>query len=44
LNWSAEVTEILRERSAGQIRPLVLVGHSQGANNVIDMARTFESL
>jgi hypothetical protein len=43
LNWSAEVTEILRERSAGQIRPLVLVGHSQGANNVIDMARSLES-
>jgi cytochrome c oxidase cbb3-type subunit III len=23
-------------------RPLVLVGHSQGANNVIDMARSLE--
>jgi hypothetical protein len=43
LNWSAEVAGILRERSAGQIRPLVLVGHSQGANNVIDMARSLES-
>ena len=43
LNWSTEVAEILRERSAGQIRPLVLVGHSQGANNVIDMARSLES-
>jgi hypothetical protein len=43
LNWSTEVAEILRERSAGQIRPLVLVGHSQGANNVIDMARLLES-
>ena len=42
LNWSAEVAAILRERSAGQIRPLVLVGHSQGANNVIDMARSLE--
>jgi hypothetical protein len=37
LNWSNEVAEILRNRSAG---PLVLVGHSQGANNVIDMARS----
>jgi hypothetical protein len=39
LHWSAEVAEILRERSAGQTGPLILVGHSQGANNVIDMAR-----
>jgi hypothetical protein len=42
LNWSSEVDKILRERSAGRNRPLVLVGHSQGANNVIDMARTME--
>jgi hypothetical protein len=37
LNWSNEVAEILRNRSAG---PLILVGHSQGANNVIDMAQS----
>jgi hypothetical protein len=43
LNWQNEVTEILRERAAGQTRPLILIGHSQGANNVIDMARTLES-
>ena len=43
LSWSTAVTEILRERSAGQVSPLVLVGHSQGANNVIDMARSLES-
>ena len=43
LNWSTAVAEILRERSAGQTGPLVLVGHSQGANNVIDMARSLES-
>jgi hypothetical protein len=42
LNWSSEVDKILRERSAGRNRPLVLVGHSQGANNVIDMARAME--
>ena len=30
LHWSAEVAEILRERSAGQTGPLILVGHSQG--------------
>jgi hypothetical protein len=43
LYWSTAVTQILRERSAGQARPLVLVGHSQGANNVINMARALQS-
>jgi hypothetical protein len=43
LSWQNEVTEILRERSAGRTGPLILIGHSQGANNVIDMARTLES-
>ena len=40
LNWSNEVAEILRNRSGGYSGSLVLVGHSQGANNVIDMARS----
>jgi hypothetical protein len=39
LYWSTAVTNIMRERAAGKTGPLVLVGHSQGANNVIDMAR-----
>jgi hypothetical protein len=43
LNWQNEVTEILHERSAGRTGPLILIGHSQGANNVIDMARALES-
>lgn len=43
LYWSTAITEILRERSAGQTRPLVLVGHSQGANNVINVARALQS-
>jgi hypothetical protein len=42
LSWQNEVSEILRERSAGRAGPLILVGHSQGANNVIDMARALE--
>jgi pimeloyl-ACP methyl ester carboxylesterase len=42
LYWSTAVSDILRERAAGKIRPLVLVGHSQGANNVIDMARSLD--
>ena len=37
---SNEVAEILRNRSGGYSGSLVLVGHSQGANNVIDMARS----
>jgi alpha-beta hydrolase superfamily lysophospholipase len=43
LSWQNEVAEILRERSAGRTGPLILVGHSQGANNVIDMARALEA-
>jgi hypothetical protein len=43
LYWSTALTEILRERSTGQTRLLVLVGHSQGANNVIDIARALQS-
>jgi len=43
LNWSNEVADILRDRSAGHSEPLVLVGHSQGANNVIDMARSLQA-
>jgi hypothetical protein len=42
LSWQNEVAEILRDRSAGRTGPLILVGHSQGANNVIDMARALE--
>jgi len=43
MNWSTAVAAILRQRSAGQTGPLVLVGHSQGANNVIDMARSLQA-
>jgi hypothetical protein len=42
LYWTSAVAEIRRERAAGKTGPLVLVGHSQGANNVIDMARSLE--
>lgn len=41
--WSTAVKKILSERAAGQNRRLVLVGHSQGANNVIDIARALQS-
>lgn len=42
LYWTTAVSEILRERTGGNTGPIVLVGHSQGANNVIDMARSLE--
>jgi hypothetical protein len=43
LYWSTVVKKILSERSAGPPRRLVLIGHSQGANNVIDIARELQS-
>jgi hypothetical protein len=41
--WSTAVKDIVKDRAAGNTGPLVLVGHSQGANNVIDMARSLEA-
>jgi hypothetical protein len=43
LNWSNEVAQILQKRMGTRSGPLVLVGHPQGANNVIDMARSLEA-
>jgi hypothetical protein len=43
LSWRTAAEEILRERAEGETDALVLVGHSQGANNVIDMARMLET-
>ena len=43
LSWKATVSKIVQSRTAGKTGPLVLVGHSQGANNVIVMARSLES-
>jgi len=42
LAWKSAVDTILRERGSGQTSRLVLIGHSQGANNVIDMAKELE--
>src|SRR3954462_3715426 len=39
LAWKAQVDRIVKDRAAGKTGPLVFVGHSQGANNVIEMAR-----
>ena len=43
LSWKGTADEIMRERAEGKTDALVLVGHSQGANNVIDMARVLEA-
>ena len=42
LSWKSTVSKIVAERAAGKTGRLALVGHSQGANNVIDMARELE--
>ncbi len=42
LYWTTAVKEIEQERAAGKYRPIVLIGHSQGANNVIDIARALQ--
>lgn len=39
LAWKSAVAKVVRQRAAGETGRLVLVGHSQGANNAIDMAR-----
>jgi hypothetical protein len=43
LSWRTAADDILRERVEGNADALVLVGHSQGANNVIDMAQVLEA-
>ena len=42
LAWRNTVSKIAADRAAGKTGPLILVGHSQGANNVIEMARELE--
>src|SRR4030095_2924849 len=42
LEWKATAAKIASDRAAGATGPLVLIGHSQGGNNVIDMARELE--
>jgi hypothetical protein len=42
LEWKAAAAKIAGDRAAGATGPLVLIGHSQGGNNVIDIARELE--
>jgi hypothetical protein len=43
LAWKSTVAKIVQDRAAGKIGALVLVGHSQGANNVIEMAQALKA-
>ena len=42
LAWKTTVAKIINDHASGRSGPLVLVGHSQGANNIIDMARLLQ--
>ena len=42
LAWKSTVSKIIKYHASGESGPLVLIGHSQGANNVIEMARLLE--
>ena len=42
LAWRSTASKVVREREAGKTVQLVLIGHSQGGNNVIDIARELE--
>ncbi len=42
LAWRSIAARIVKARAAGRSGPIVLVGHSQGGNNIIDIARELE--
>jgi len=42
LAWRSILSKVIKDRAAGNSGPLVLIGHSQGGNNVIDIARVLE--
>jgi hypothetical protein len=43
LAWKSTVTKIVQDKAAGKIGAIALVGHSQGANNVIEMAQALKA-
>ncbi len=43
LAWRSTLSKIVQYHATGKPGPLVLVGHSQGANNVIEMARLLDA-
>src|SRR5690349_1486201 len=42
LAWKTTASNIIKWRAAGNSGPVILVGHSQGANNIIDIARLLQ--
>jgi hypothetical protein len=42
LAWRSIFSKVIKDRAAGNSGPLVLIGHSQGGNNVVDIARLLE--
>lgn len=43
LSWKLTASKVVKARAAGKSGRLVLVGHSQGANNAIEIARELET-
>jgi surfactin synthase thioesterase subunit len=43
LSWSSTVSKIVQDKASGKLGALVLVGHSQGAINAIEIARALET-
>lgn len=43
LAWKSTVSKIVQDKAAGKLGGLALVGHSQGANNVIEMAQALKA-
>ena len=43
LSWKSTVSKIVQDRASGKLGALVLVGHSQGAINAIEIARALET-
>jgi hypothetical protein len=41
--WRSAASKIIKERAAGHAAKIVLVGHSQGANNAIEFARELQA-
>jgi hypothetical protein len=42
-SWKSTVSKIIQDKASGKLGALVLVGHSQGAINVIEIARVLET-
>jgi hypothetical protein len=43
LAWKSTISKIVQDRAAGKVGALALVGHSQGAINVIEMAQALKA-